>query len=536
MPEPYNYTALLGGPDTGIPEAIRAAILGQQQQQQGSNALEQQRLQLEALHRADEARKAQAALVMQSGGFGQPAQQAAMPDQIAVTNGGALPPVQTAPMQGQMPANAQPDTASLMATIAADNPANAQAIIAAQHRAIDTSALMADPSPRNVMAFMVKYPDVHEALSKGWEVLSGGAKEAALRTSVDVKGYLESGDSDKAVAALESHMAADKAAGVDVSGYPQLIALIKTNPNGAKALANMNVAAAMGPDKFGETYDKMAGADKTYALLPSDVATNNANASIKQTEAAYKPNVIQSDLKTAEAQRAKWVADTQIAVDNAKLGWAKLDLDKDTLATQTALKLQELQLQGSNLDSTARGAVNTAVTSAVTDEALGNRAKDLAATLRVSGARGGFGSSWAEVIKSKTGNQDSVSQLRSEYNQFINSAALKMLPPGSASDKDVAFVKQGFPADTAPPEYVAKWLDSYSRIKFGAAQASERQGDWLAANRGSLGRAGTDITVGGVLVPAGTTFTEFNRNAIKVNSKDQPPAGVRAIINKYGSK
>jgi hypothetical protein len=405
---------------------------------------------------------------------------------------------------------------------------------AAMHK--DYATLMENPNAPSVGRFMMNYPEAAEGLTKGWEVMNGAQKDAGIKTSADVHGYLSAGDPEGAIKILRSHMEAAGRTGEDVSGYPQAIELIRQDPQHALTWSAINLASAMGPEKFTDVYKAAGDQRRADEKQPYEVQQAAAEASIKGTEAQYKPTMIQSDLATAGAQRDRWVAQTADEQEQRKQGWSRLNLDQDALETQTAIKLQELQQTAGKVPDGALGAINSRVTDSVTSAALASRAHDLAESLRASGARGGLGAGWVEDLKQKTGSQDAVTQLRSEFTQFINGAAIKLLPPGPASDKDVEFVRKGFPKPTDPPEYVATWLDTYARVQRTAGNASERQGNWMAANGGSLGPARSDINVGGVTVRAGTTFTAFNKSGVTQESSATLPAGITVLQQRYGRR
>lgn len=63
------------------------------------------------------------------------------------------------------------------------------------------------------------------------------------------------------------------------------------------------------------------------------------------------------------------------------------------------------------------------------------------------------------------GKRDEPQFLRTKVNKIINSQAIKSLPPGPASDKDVSIVKSGFPnPETASKQEVVEYLKAASRL------------------------------------------------------------------------
>lgn len=486
-----DYAALLLGQqsDGGITDGIRNAIFGEQQRQQNQNILDQQA-------RVDQARR----------------------------------------LEGQIVADPKADDAqfeTLLRPLAEIDPQRAAELRNAriayqkqQELQQDFGSVAQNPSARNVATFMMKYPQFHEGISKGWEVLSGAQRDSGIKTAADVKGLLDAGNGDAAIQVLQGRMEADKAAGVDTSSYPQLISLIRNNPDGAKALANITLAAAMGPDKFSEAYGKIGEEGRANEKQPYVIQQAAADASKAQTEAQYAPQV-------TEANLAKTRQDIQASIDNSKLGWAKLNLEQDRLATDTQLKLEELHQKAGTLDASANQAINSAVISSQTNQALADRAKNLADQFQAADMSGGWRASAASLWRGAWGDQNPVDGLRQAYKAMINSLAVKNLPPGPASDKDIQLARQGFPPDNASKEYIVSFLRGMEKMQTAAAQADDRRANWIAANK-SLAPARQDINVGGVMIPAGTTFREFNQNVAKANGGGEKSPWLDAIFKKYG--
>lgn len=439
-------------------------------------------------------------------------------------------------IQGQIVANPHADDAtfeSMIGQLAALNPQAAaemrNARIAAQKQQElnnDFGTVAQTPTARNVATFMMKYPQLHEGISKAWDVMSQGEREAGIKTAADVKGLLDSGNPQGAIQLLQSRHDADKAAGVDVSSYPQLIQSIRANPAQAKVWANITLAAGMGPDKFADAYGRIGEEGRANEKQPFVIQQAAADAAKAQTDAAYAPQM-------AEATLAKTREDIRASVDNSKLNWSKLSLDQDRLATETQLKLEQMHQQAGQLDGTANQAINSAVISSQTNQALADRATNLADKFQAADMSSGWMATANSAWKGAYGSQDAVSGLRQSFQALVNSQAVKNLPPGPASDKDIQLAKQGFPPANASKEYIVSFLRGMAKMQTAAAEADDRRANWIAANK-SLAPARQDITVGGVLIPAGTTFREFNQNVTKRGAANEPAPWMDAILKKYG--
>lgn len=389
------------------------------------------------------------------------------------------------------------------------------------------------PTPRSFANLALINPEAHEAIKKSWDMLDQDTQNTALRDLSGVYGFATSGDSAGAKKLIQNHIDADKKAGHDTSQYDGMLSLIDEGPEGLKKVAGVAgiLLSSAKPDKFAETFKNVGEDERADAINPGLVKKGIADASKATTEAQMAPQVIASDLASEASTRARQAAQTAIENANVSLGWEKLALDKDALATNTQLKLQELAQTGQAVTGASLDELTKSVASSQTSQALANRAKGLASAIETAGSRGGVGSGWAEWLKSQTGNQDAVSVLRNEYSRLSNSIAVKNLPPGSASDKDVAFALKGFPAASTQPEFIAQFLRGVAKLQTLSAAADDRKANWISTN-GNLGTAKRDLDVGGMRVPAGTTFGEFNKNAVKVDAKGELPQ--RGYLEKYG--
>lgn len=93
----------------------------------------------------------------------------------------------------------------------------------------------------------------------------------------------------------------------------------------------------------------------------------------------------------------------------------------------------------------------------------------------------------AEGIKDFFGVENNVSVMRKNTTKLINEGIIQALPKGPASDTDVALVARGFPESTANPEYLAQWLDAYSRVQQSLVMYNQMKSNYISNNRTSAG-------------------------------------------------
>lgn len=545
MPSQPNFGLLGGAPN--INETVMQALFGEQQRQQNQNVLDQQA-------RADAARQAQARILMRGAGLGAEPQAAPVGNPIEVTRGGALPDVATGPgiisgygggtwdvvdgkrvQRTPVQRDAADEDAADLAIIAQADPAQAQAILRQRRMQQDFATVTANPNPQTIARFGMAYPEAFKGLKDAYDVMSAGQKESAAKASADVFGYLKAGDAAGAIRILEQHLSAAKNTGEDVSSYPQLIEMIRRDPKAAQAIAGVNLSIAA-PEGFEKTYGALGEERRADEVQPYKVRQEGAKASQEETTARFAPQKAQSELDTEAAQRTRMAAQTANEQADLALKRDGLELDRDKLTSTIQLELEKLDRSGTQLDAGAKQAIGTAVGNSTSAQALADRATSLADRFEAGGSGGyGWASSAREAFKGIYGGQDPITGLKNEYQQIVNQQAVKNLPPGPASDKDIQLAKQGFPPTNASKDYIISFLRGMAKMQEAVAAGENRKANWISAN-GSLGTTRRDIDVGGVSVPAGTTFTEFDRNAVKRGRQGETPAGIQSIISKYGGR
>lgn len=72
---------------------------------------------------------------------------------------------------------------------------------------------------------------------------------------------------------------------------------------------------------------------------------------------------------------------------------------------------------------------------------------------------------WGEAYKDITGNQDAVTDLRRRFLGIRASQVVRNLPPGSASDADIALAISGFPTENASGKQMASFLRGLAKLE-----------------------------------------------------------------------
>ena len=115
-----------------------------------------------------------------------------------------------------------------------------------------------------------------------------------------------------------------------------------------------------------------------------------------------------------------------------------------------------------------------------------------------------------ELLKSILGTQDDVSTLRKNYAEFTNSEVMQNLPPGTASDKDVAFALKGFPPDDADAASIASFLRGMGKLKKATSEYNTGRAKFIEET-GHTGKSSKDFSYNGVEVKKGDTYSDFSK-------------------------
>jgi hypothetical protein len=85
-----------------------------------------------------------------------------------------------------------------------------------------------------------------------------------------------------------------------------------------------------------------------------------------------------------------------------------------------------------------------------------------------------------ELYKGVTGTQDKISLLRLSFNQLRLGRAIKNLPQGPATDKDIALVLEGELANNADPATVAQYARGLAKLARREQAYYDKQSAWYA--------------------------------------------------------
>ena len=103
---------------------------------------------------------------------------------------------------------------------------------------------------------------------------------------------------------------------------------------------------------------------------------------------------------------------------------------------------------------------------------------------------GGLRATLSEGFKEITGGRDLLSTLRTQSTAVINTEVVNNLPPGVASDRDIAIFSKGFPnPDTATFQELQEYLEASKRINQSLADYGQFKNQYINKNMQTTGYA-----------------------------------------------
>ena len=100
---------------------------------------------------------------------------------------------------------------------------------------------------------------------------------------------------------------------------------------------------------------------------------------------------------------------------------------------------------------------------------------------------GGVATTTTETLKRLLGTQDDVTELRRRFNSIRLSEGLRNLPPGPATDKDMAEAFKGVPPENAPGTQIASFLRGAAKMARFDAAYNQFKSDFISNNSTAKG-------------------------------------------------
>lgn len=368
---------------------------------------------------------------------------------------------------------------------------------------------------RNAVRLRSEFPEFNAGADAALKEMGDARRQQTYQTAMQVRSLVIAKKHEAAKELLMQQAAALRNSGDEqnAKATEALAQAMTESPDLAAEIAANIATITMSP----EDASKLLKVDAEASQGRSVVTKNLADASKTMAEAA---EVAANAANEREARLAKIRSDirqNEIAQQRANTAANMAEIARQN----TALRAEAQQLlrdQWIEKISTLPPALQPTMTEYVekaTDQAsLASRAEALAAKMSSLAATSAAGDAnqmrtITEWFKLSSGNQDDYTQARQQYLEIKTKAVGEMLKdfkPASNSDMDM--VAKPFPSENSPPEYLAQYLASMSRVAKMAATVAESKAEWLQENRG-MGKTVRPTTIMGTSIPAGVTYPEF---------------------------
>jgi hypothetical protein len=145
-----------------------------------------------------------------------------------------------------------------------------------------------NPSPEAYRQLILLNPEAHDAVKTAMDSLDEQGQRQTLQDLTATYGYLQAGQPDQAKAVIQRHIDAATKAGQDASNYHQMLGLIDTQPQTARALTGAFLAGAVGADKMAQTQAAFGKEARDAAGFPIDQRLKQAQADEAEANAQVK--------------------------------------------------------------------------------------------------------------------------------------------------------------------------------------------------------------------------------------------------------
>lgn len=352
-----------------------------------------------------------------------------------------------------------------------------------------------NPTAEDFLAVATYLPkDQAENIQKSWAQIGQDRQASDLKFGAQVMSAFSANRNDLGVSMLKQRAEAFKNSGnlEDAQVYDTYAQIAESNPEVAKNTIGIMMASLPGGDKF---LSSALGASKDqYEISKSKTESENL------PEKLYLENqYTKSQIRNVD--------------DQIQSRSEQLNLDKDKFRSDVEAKIYEMRDKTTDLSSDAKKIVNDAVVSAVSANESANNMINLAN--RLDNLNGGYGkfSKASEWIKGALGNENAWTQVRQEYVRLRNTQAIKSLPPGPATDRDIELALKGFPSENSDSRVLSSFIRGMAKMQQFESKMQNTKSEWVSAV-GSLGKNKEEIEVGGVVVPAGTNYVDFVNNFV----------------------
>jgi len=385
------------------------------------------------------------------------------------------------------------------------------------------------PTPEQISNLILRNPAIAERAKQAYTMRTEPQRQADNQYRTNLYMLMAKGETDAAKAQMQTFIDAARNSGreQEAAQAEASLRVYEQNPN-AGAISVGSMIAANAPDTWknigemlktqAETGEIGARTAKTTAELPGVVAESTQ----KTIAAAFAPIVAQLEVEGKQAN----IAQTNAQIKN--IASAVLDranrfgLDAQRLAVDTANVVSQINERNQKLPEGTLKVVNEAALNGAT--AAQQSENNLALANKIAGANltgvRTFGQV-SEAFRRQFGLDIPTKALRGEIERARNAAAVASLPPGPATDRDLALFLGPIPDSFANPAELQSYFKGLAKAQAITGAVETARADWMAQNQGRLaGKASGRMVVGDYVIKPGQSFADLSKGiAIAVNRK-----------------
>lgn len=356
----------------------------------------------------------------------------------------------------------------------------------------------AKPTLRGLRQLGVEFPQAIEQMKKAHEMLSAEQKAQNIAVAQRTFAAMESNQPKEAVKTLRNAAAGRRAEGDEESAqnFEKNADLIESSETFGAAYTAVGsfLMSVMKPDDFAAQYGVLRSNN-------ANVQKAQAEADIKRAQADTERDTRLEAILASQEQRKMWKNQSGVA-------WARLKLDRDKFQEEADAALAA-RLEGRPpLTGDAFKQVADKGIAAVQSQSIAGEADTLAAEIEAAGGSGGMDAAATKKWREIFGSQDpKTNGLYARFETLKAKGIYRDIGPGQKTDDDVAFFERGWPSSDASPAFKASFLRGMAKVARAAAAIENAQSDYVSQN-GDPGNARRDLVIGGVQIPAGTTYAD----------------------------
>lgn len=361
---------------------------------------------------------------------------------------------------------------------------------------------------RNAMRNLAaQYPDQVEAVRSGMKFVDDDQRSTVGNLAAGAR--LAASSPEAMGAWLQGNAADLQRVGLDPA---ELAQTYQKNPQSFGELADHLGMAALGPDKYFDVQDKMAG--RQLEGQKNQLTARGQDITARGQDIAASTARRGQDMSYQSAMTGHNLASQRLALDQQEFG----------LKVQQAQEKAQQLIDGApklsvNMEKGIEAAVNNATASTNSADSMVALAQQFRQEKPTTGLFGNANNMFSKL----TGSETALRDLRIRQSAIINSQVLKYLPPGPATDRDVNLAREGAPSTWDDPNIVADWLDANARLERRNAQFNEFKSEWMSAN-GNPGQSRNGGQILGMDIQKGESMGSAVKRYMAQNPIEQQAA------------